>query len=360
MINQDLGRSLNKYIHRVVSDAIKISIENPKRLFFFINVYRKQKKSMRKRIRNSSEGIDIPPALILSVTESCNLRCKGCYSNIHKRNAREMSIDRINELLSESESLGISFVLLAGGEPMLKKGIIETAAKHKNIIFLLFTNGMLLNDENIKILSKAQNIIPVISLEGGENDTDERRGAGIYKKVIANTEILNRKGVFFGASITVTGDNFQTVTDEIFINGLINKGYRLFFFVEYVPVDESSADIIISEEQRDKLNLIVEDFRQRMPGLFISFPGDEKKFGGCLAAGRGFLHVSSDGNVEPCPFAPYSDRNLAENSLKNALDSEFLAEIRKNHDKLTGTVGGCALWENRQWARSILDNPRDI
>ena len=95
-------------------------------------------------------------------------------------------------------------------------------------------------------------------------------------------------------------------------------------------------------------------FRAKFPALFIAVPGDEEEIGGCLSAGRGFIHISAEGDVEPCPFAPYSDANLRDLSLKDALQSEFLRNIRQNHAQLSETEGGCALWIEREWVRSLL------
>jgi MoaA/NifB/PqqE/SkfB family radical SAM enzyme len=94
--------------------------------------------------------------------------------------------------------------------------------------------------------------------------------------------------------------------------------------------------------------------RRKFNALFVAFPGDEDEFGGCLAAGRGFIHVSPSGSLEPCPFAPYSDRNILDMSLKRALRSPLLEKIRQNHDKLQETAGGCALWTEREWVSSLL------
>ena len=83
-------------------------------------------------------------------------------------------------------------------------------------------------------------------------------------------------------------------------------------------------------------------------------PGDEDRFGGCLAGGRGFVHISADGDVEACPFAPFSDTNLRDSSLRDALQSELLATIRRNSDQLREGKGGCALWEKKEWLHSLL------
>ena len=94
--------------------------------------------------------------------------------------------------------------------------------------------------------------------------------------------------------------------------------------------------------------------RSKFNALFITVPGDEEEIGGCMSAGKGFIHINAEGGVEPCPFAPYSDANLNELSLQEALQSEFLKKIRDNHEHLSETEGGCALWVKREWVRSVF------
>ena len=87
--------------------------------------------------------------------------------------------------------------------------------------------------------------------------------------------------------------------------------------------------------------------------LIILLPGDEERYGGCMAAGRGFLHVSSTGALEACPFAPFSDLNLKDMPLKTALQSKLLREIRDQHHLLKESRGGCALIENKEWIAGL-------
>ncbi len=97
-----------------------------------------------------------------------------------------------------------------------------------------------------------------------------------------------------------------------------------------------------------------ERLRTQFPAIFIEIPGDEEQYGGCLAAGRGFIHVSTDGDLEPCPVSPYSDTNVQQLSLKEALESRLLQAIRQRHETLSETQGGCALWTEREWVQSLL------
>lgn len=222
------------------------------------------------------------------------------------------------------------------------------------MLFPLFTNGLLLDKEKIRLLKRQKQILPIISLEGYREETDARRGNGIYEKILDVLGRLKKEGIFFGIALTVTAENYRLVTSEDFIDGLCHRGAKLFFFVEYVPFTSGSETLALEEATRLSLAERVEALRNRFRALFISFPGDEEKMDGCLAAGRGFVHVSARGDVEPCPFAPYSDRNLNRISLKEALSSPFLEAIRNNHQNLHESKGGCALWENRRWVEEVL------
>ncbi|UCE21097.1 MAG: radical SAM protein, partial [Candidatus Aminicenantes bacterium] len=198
------------------------------------------------------------------------------------------------------------------------------------------------------------NFVPVISLEGYEENTDERRGKGVYERLQGIIKKIKGRGIFWSVSLTVTRSNFDSIMDYDFVTKLHNLGCKLFFFVEYTPIREGTEDWILTEEQRENLLTIRDSFRSKYKALFIAIPGDEEEIGGCLSAGRGFVHISAEGNVEPCPFAPYSDVNLKDSTLKKALQSEFLRTIRQNHDQLHETEGGCALWIKREWVRSLL------
>jgi len=129
--------------------------------------------------------------------------------------------------------------------------------------------------------------------------------------------------------------------------------------MSYIAVKEGTEHSELTNKQSSTISLITNNLQKKNKSLCISFPGDEEKFGGCLSAGRGFLHISPEGRIEPCPFAPYSDCNLKEISLKEALQSKLLKLIRDNHSELTETHGGCTLWEKKNWVRSLLSNKTD-
>jgi MoaA/NifB/PqqE/SkfB family radical SAM enzyme len=195
-------------------------------------------------------------------------------------------------------------------------------------MFFMFTNGLLITDAVVSQCKTQRNLVPIISLEGHESDTDSRRGNGVYDRLQGITQKLKKQDVFWGTSLTLTRDNFATVTGEQFIHEISNLLCKLMLFVEYTPIKPDTGSWVITDEQRAQLADLLNKYRREYSTLFVSVPGDEKDFGGCLSAGRGFVHISAEGDVEPCPFAPYSDANLRDKSLLEALQSKFLTRTK--------------------------------
>lgn len=323
---------------------------------FWLRTLRNQIKAHRNRNKMAKRGLEVPPVMIFSITNRCNLNCAGCYAHAQKRNINnELSTDRIKGLFSEASDLGTGIILLAGGEPLMRKDVLEAACAQEKTLFPVFTNGLLLQNGYMDLFNNNRNLIPVLSLEGNMLKTDNRRGRGVYKKVIDAASEMKRQKMFYGMSITINRNNFEEAMSPDFINDYYELGCRLFFFVEYVPSGRGDISNCLSEDQKSRMSSRLINLRLVFPSLFIALPGDEEQYGGCLAAGRGFVHVSSTGALEPCPFAPWSDINLAGKSLEEGLQSEFLMNIRAEHSKLKESAGGCALWENREWTRDILN-----
>ena len=323
---------------------------------FWLRALRNQIKAHRNRNKMAKKGLEVPPVMIFSITNRCNLNCAGCYAHAQKRNINnELSTDRIKGLFSEASDLGTGIILLAGGEPLMRRDVLEAASAQEETLFPVFTNGLLLQNGYMDLFNNNRNLIPVLSLEGDILRTDNRRGRGVYKKVVDAASEMKRQKMFYGMAITINRNNFEEVMSPDFINEYYELGCRLFFFVEYVPSGNGDINNCLSEEQKSRMSSRLTNLRLVFSSLFIALPGDEEQYGGCLAAGRGFVHVSSTGDLEPCPFAPWSDMNLAGMSLAEGLQSEFLKNIRAEHSKLKESAGGCTLWENREWARDILD-----
>ncbi|MBE6070112.1 MAG: radical SAM protein, partial [Clostridium lundense] len=161
--------------------------------------------------------------------------------------------------------------------------------------------------------------------------------------------------LIFGSSVTVTTKNIKEVASDSFIESLSGRGCKAVIFVEFVPVTEESAELAPGDAERDYLAGEIERLRERYPEMvFISFPGDEKSSGGCLAAGRGFFHINSHGGAEPCPFSPYSDVNIRDRSLKEAMHSALFTALRSGDLLADDHRGGCVLYEKRDQVETLL------
>jgi MoaA/NifB/PqqE/SkfB family radical SAM enzyme len=340
----------------VVRTALRITWRDPRFAFHALRLLRRQRLAAKLRDWHGARGVHVPPFLIYSITSRCNLSCAGCYASIlHTCDRDEMASERADAFLDEVERLGASVMLLAGGEPLMRPRLLEMTDAHRRILFLLFTNGSLLDRAKVEALRKQRHVIPVLSLEGDEEQTDGRRGAGAHARVIEAMRRLRDCRVFFGTSTTLTRENFDPTTSESHLRELIDRGCRLFYFINYVPVESGTEALELEPEQVRRLEERLARHRRTLPALFIAFPHDEIALGGCLAAGRGFVHINAYGDVEPCPFSPYSDRNLNDVSFEEALASPLLQSILGSGVVLDETDGRCALWKRRDWVASLLE-----
>ncbi|MHB8106211.1 MAG: radical SAM/SPASM domain-containing protein [Candidatus Cryosericum sp.] len=346
----------NREIYALFGDALRISVRDPAAMQVFIQMSRAQRGAARRRAEFESQGLHVPPLLIISVTGRCNLACAGCYAHAGRlENEADLTSKQLLSIIQQGSDLGVGIMLLAGGEPMTRADdLLAIAQAVPNVVFPVFTNGTLVDDVLVTRLQAQRNLVPIVSVEGRAAETDARRGPGVADQVEATMVRLHRARLFFGASITVTRANEAIVLDERYIHELMAHGCRIFVFVEYVPVHEDTEVLTLTQTQHRALAQAMVQFHDHFPGLFVAFPGDESAYGGCLAAGRGFVHISPAGRVEACPFAPYADRDVRSMNLREALKSPLLAAIREAHGRLTETTGGCALWTQREWVHSLL------
>lgn len=359
MNNNDLTGLMNGAIGRLVGTATKIALSDFSAIPSLLNILKHQKKAAEIRSAHEAKGLHVPPFIIASIVRACNLRCKGCYDRAKQDSpcssspAPELGSESWTRIFGEARDLGVSFILLAGGEPLLRRDIIRECKNFPEIIFPVFTNGLLVDEAWLDFLSSTRNVIPVVSVEGDAALTDKRRGEGVHAALTEKLELMKKKKILYGSSITLTSENYDTVLSESYVSALANGGARVFFFVEYVPFDATTEGLVVTPRQKADLPARLENLRSRFPAIFLDFPGDESAFGGCLASGRGFVHINASGGVESCPFAPYSDSSVADRPLSGALASPVLGRIRALQEEL-GHTGGCTLFENRDRVEELL------
>lgn len=362
----NLSDYMGSRIGNVVKGVIKSSFNNPKETAIIMKYLMTGKNAKMKRDNLEKNGEHIPSFLIASITGNCNLNCKGCYARANHSCGEHMESDKMlgkawDGIFTQAEELGVLFILLAGGEPLLRRDVVTLASKHDKLLFPVFTNGTMIDNEYMKLFDDKRNVVPVLSIEGSRQQTDDRRGAGTYDTLVTMMDSLKAKGILFGASVTVTTENIGTVTNTAFAEMLFSKGCRAMLFVEYVPIDKQTKHLAPTQADRAVLEQSKENLRTAFDEMiFISFPGDEQYAGGCLAAGKSFFHINANGSAEPCPFSPYSDISLMDHTLLEAIHSKFFRELKKNglldgeHD------GGCLLFERENEVGKLLTNCQNL
>ena len=169
-------------------------------------------------------------------------------------------------------------------------------------------------------------------------------------------KLMKSNNIFFGVSITFTKRNLYSLLSKEFIENLHKYGCKVIFFIEYVPLSADTIDMAPGDREREILSKEINNLRKRYSDmLFMSFPGDEKSSGGCLAAGRGFFHINSHGDAEACPASPYSDMNVKETSLLEALDSKLFKSLRDEGILIDEHEGGCVLFEHKEDVIKLLN-----
>lgn len=358
--NFNLTDYLSEGIKNVASDIVRASFKNPKETAYMVKYVLACKKAEKKRESFAAIGENIPAFLIASITSRCNLFCKGCFARANKScgeglKKNELDPEKWESIFKEARELGICFILLIGGETLVRRDVIEKAAEIKEIMFPIFTNGTMLKEDYINLFDNNRNLVPMLSIEGNKKETDARRGSGTYDILMNAMDKFSEKGVLFGASITVTTENIMTVTGSSFFGSLYDKGCRGVIFIEYVPVTEATQCLAPGDKERKILKDAEENLRNEYKdAVILSFPGDEKDSGGCLAAGRGFFHINVEGSAEPCPFSPYSDTSLKNHTLREALNSPLFKELDEKGMLLGEHKGGCLLFKEREEVKKLV------
>lgn len=357
---ENFAEYLNNGVETIIRQALKTSLKYPKESAFILKFIKAQQKASKKRLAAETDGVHVPPFLIASISSQCNLFCSGCYARANNSIGEAACGSQLGDtewarIFGEAAELGITFIILAGGEPLMRPGVLEAAARYQNIVFPVFTNGTLLGDEMIALFDKNRNLVPIISVEGDRAQTDARRGDGVFEKLTGAMAKMKPKGILFGVSVTVTKENLLKVTEEEYIKDLQAFGCKVIIYVEYVPVSDTAGETAPDAQDRvtllrrqDALRSVFEEM------LVVAFPGDEEAFGGCLAAGRGFFHINPSGGAEPCPFSPFSDTSLKTCTLKEALDSPLFRKLNLGGYLAGEHLGGCVLFSKEEEIKALL------
>ncbi len=301
-------------------------------------------------------GVDVPWTILIDPTSACNLNCTGCWAGEYDQSDR-LSLDTIDRIINEAKELGIYFIVLSGGEPTVYPELFDIFERHQDVGFMMYTNATLINDEMADRMLEVGNVSPAISLEGFEKSTDERRGSGVYKKIMEAMDRLRERGIVFGTSITVTRNNVEELfaTDE-FIDTLVEKGAIYGWSFHYVPIGrDPDLDLMLTPEQRAMMARRIPEIRQNKPFFLADFWNDGTFSGGCIAGGRRYFHINARGEVEPCAFVHFAVDNINDKSLREVLQNPLFKSYQKRQPFNENLMLPCPIIDNPQQLRDIVN-----
>lgn len=301
----------------------------------------------RVREAQKKHGCNVPWAILMDPTSACNLNCTGCWAAQYG-NTNNLSFETLDSICRQGKELGIYFYLLSGGEPLVRKDDIMRLCKaHPNCYFFAFTNGTLVDDALCKEMLRAGNFALAFSIEGEEGLTDMRRGKGTYRKVVEAMERMRKHKLLFGYSTCYHRYNAESVGSDGFVDDMIARGCRFAWNFTYMPVGKDArTDFLATPEQRAYMYRRVREIRDAKPIFAMDFWNDGEYTKGCIAGGKSYLHINAAGDVEPCAFIHYSNVNIHDVTLLEALQSPLFMAYRKAQPFHDNHLRPCPLLDN--------------
>lgn len=309
-------------------------------------------------IEKSKQKYDcnVPWAILFDPTAACNLHCTGCWAAEY---GKGISLDyaTMQKIIQQGKELGIYMYILSGGEPTVRKDeILRLAEENDDCMFLSFTNATLIDEAFASEVERLGNFAFAVSVEGYEEETDMRRGKGTYRKVMDAMDILQKHGIIFGFSTCYHSKNTEIVGSEEWVDAMIAKGCKFGWYFTYIPIGKDAVpELLATPEQREYMYHQVRKFRNTKPCFLLDFWNDGEYVKGCIAGGRNYLHINSNGDVEPCAFIHYSNVNIKDVDLIDALRSPLFMEYKRRQPFNENHMRPCPMLDNPEFIRDMVN-----
>ncbi|HEV8060796.1 MAG TPA: radical SAM protein [Gemmataceae bacterium] len=341
--------------------AQRILLETDKRLLWKLawNMGWKGMLSVEKHKRRLKKGEVFPPFLYVSIINSCNLRCQGCWVDVAAKQ-ETIKPDAMHRLIREAQEMGNVFFGIVGGEPFMHPQLLEILAAHPDCYFQVFTNGQFITDQVAKEIRKLGNVTPLISVEGNQIVSDERRGRpGVLSKTMEGIKNCLANKVFTGVCTSLCQTNYQDLLNERWVDKLIEMGVMYTWFHVYRPMGpDANPELCLTPEQQLEARRFVVEMRAKKPIIIIDayFNGEGEAL--CPAATGITHHINPWGGIEPCPIVQFTKESIHSSetdtrSLKDKfLQSEYLRDFR---DLARTSTRGCIVLERPDLLKQLVE-----
>ncbi len=284
-----------------------------------------------------------PGFLTISPTQRCNLTCVGCYAGSESGKLGSLEFSLVDRIVKEKTGKwGSHFTVISGGEPFLwrseGKDLIDLAAANRDNYFLVYTNGTLIDDGTAARLADVGNVSPAVSVEGFREETEARRGKGVFDRILAAFANLREHGIPFGVSLTATRGNAEVLMSDSLMQFYFHEQGAIYGWIfQYMPIGRGSdLRMMVTPAQRRWMFEREQELIREQEFFLADFWNSGAVSNGCIAAGRsgGYFYIDWNANVAPCVFYPYSIHNIrdvyaAGGDLDTVRNSSFFRAIRE-------------------------------
>ncbi len=341
--------------------ARRILFETDKRLLWKLawNMGFKGMLSVEKHKRRLKKGEVFPPFLYVSIINSCNLRCQGCWVDVA---AKQEIIQpaAFHKLVREAQEMGNVFFGLVGGEPFMHPHLLDMLAEHPYCYFQIFTNGQFITDEKAKRMRQLGNVTPLISVEGNEIISDQRRGRpDVWNRTMEGIKHCLANKVFTGVCTSLCQTNFRDLLNEAWVDRLIEMGVMYTWFHIYRPMGpDARPELCLTPEQQLQARRFVVEMRAKKPIIIIDAYYDGEGQALCPAATGISHHINPWGDIEPCPIVQFTRESIhasesdSRSLREKFIDSGFLRDFR---EVARSSTRGCIVLERPDLLKQLVE-----
>lgn len=310
--------------------------------------------SVERFKRRLKRGEYFPPFLYISILNSCNLHCQGCWVDV-RAPRREIELDVLNRTITDAKEHGNAFFGILGGEPLMHSQFFEILEAHPDCYFQIFTNGQFITDKVAERLRAVGNSTPLVSIEGRELTSDQRRGnKDVFARTLRGLDACIGAGLLTGVATSVCQSNIDELLTEAWLNELIQRGVHYVWYHTYRPVGpQMNSELALTPEQLVRVRKFVVEQRARAPIAIIDayYDGGGKAL--CPMTTGISHHIGPAGDIEPCPIIQFATETIRDprGVFETMRDSAFLRDFRQLSGRHTR---GCVVLERPDLVKQLV------
>ncbi len=309
--------------------------------------------SVEKFKRRIKRGEYFPPFLYISILNSCNLRCQGCWVDVEEKDA--IDLNTLNRTITDSKRHGNAFFGILGGEPFMHPQLLDLLAAHPDCYFQIFTNGQLITEKTAKRLREIGNVTPLISIEGREITSDERRGRKeVFTRTLRGLDNCLREGLLTGVATSVCQSNIEELLTESWLRELVTRGAHYVWYHTYRPVGpKPNFQLALRPDQLVRVRKFIVEMRAKVPIAMIDAYYDDRGQALCPMSTGVSHHIGPKGDIEPCPIIQFATETIRDERgiFATMRDSVFLKDFRELSARHTR---GCVVLERPDLVKQLV------